>query len=102
MGKDCFKGCKPETDESLLPCNGSFVTEDCVLVDRQPYLGISEVSSLGALIKIVVQRIRALTNAQGVWNNLQVFVDDETAEDGGILIGKPYVTPDGFVRIRMV
>lgn len=99
--KDCTKGCNPQTDDTAIECDGNFTAEECVILNAYPYLNISEGDSLSTLHQMLILKLKSLTNLISLWSNLQTADDDAEAQALGVLIGNPYTTSDGFVKIRL-
>lgn len=104
MARHCRKDCNPEVDNSGIKCDGDFVSEDCVVLNKNVYFGILDGDFLSKFIITLTQRIKNIWVALGRkidYTTLQTFVDDADAALGGVSIGSPYVTVGGFVKIRM-
>lgn len=99
--KDCTRGCDPQTDDTAIECDGNFTAEECVILKAYPYLNISEGDSLSTLHQMLILKLKSLTNQIGSWNSLVTADNDSQAQTLGVLIGKPYVTSNGFVKIRL-
>lgn len=99
--RDCSNCPEPEVDDTSIDCDGKYVSTDCVEMGQgSEYLGVYEGDSLTKFIFNIVSRIKTLVNLVGGMWNLKEFPNDTAASAGGISKGKPYVTPDGFVKIR--
>lgn len=105
MARHCRKDCDPQVDNTGISCDGEFVSEECVVLKQNVYFGIVDGDYLSKLILVITQRIKSIWVSLGRkidYTTLQVFLDDASASAGGVAIGKPYKTPDGFVKVRMV
>jgi hypothetical protein len=102
MGRECNNGCDPQTDDIGIECDGEFTSTDCITTTAIPYLDVEENDSLTELNDKLVARIQNLTNSVGSIWNLPEYLNDTQAESGGLLIGEPYSTPTGEIRIRKV
>jgi len=104
MPRHCRKDCDPEVDNSPIDCDGEFVSEECVVLNQNTYFGIVQGDFLSKLILTLEQRIKSIWIALGRkidYATLQIYANDAAATAGGVEVGKPYKTPDGFVKIRM-
>lgn len=106
MGRrNCYKKCEPEVDNTGILCDGDFVSQECVVLNKNPYFGIVEGDFLTKFINIVQQKFKSITIALSRkidYSTLETFANDADAAQGGILVGKPYKTIDGFVKIRVI
>lgn len=104
MSRPCRKDCEPEVDNSSIECDGDFVYEECVVVNQNTYFGLVQGDFLTKLILTLEQRLKSIWIAIGRkidYTTLQVYSNDSEAASGGIEVGKPYKTSDGYVKIRM-
>lgn len=104
MARHCRKDCDPQVDNTGISCDGEFVSEECVVLNQNTYFGIVSGDFLSKLILVLTQRIKSIWVALGRridYTALQTFLDDAEASTGGVAIGKPYKTVDGFVKIRV-
>lgn len=99
--RECNNGCNPQTDDTAIECDGNFTTEECVILDAYPYLNITDGDSLSTFHLALIMKLKSLTEQIGIWNNLITAIDDLEAQSLGVLVGNPYVTPSGIVKIRL-
>lgn len=102
MKDNCKKRCQPETDDSTIDCDGEYIDAKCITVAPVSYLGIEENDSQDTVNAVLTEKLKTLTNFIGNLWNLPEYDSDSEAEADGILIGEPYVTTVGVVRIRKV
>lgn len=102
MGK--CTNCDPETDETAINCNGEFLSEDCIVLKPNSYLGILSGDYLSKLILKITSKFKSLDQKFNTTLNLvglPVFENDAAAGMGGLTAGKAYRTSTGQLMVKL-
>lgn len=108
MSRDCNKCEEPILDGNAIDCDGKFIRQGCVILDKNTYLEIQEGDRLTDLIEEIVRRFKALSLALGkrvdyytLYEEGNFYINDADAGANGIQLGKPYIDVNGFLRVRI-
>ena len=108
MSRECNKCNDPELDENAIDCNGEFVRQGCVILEKNTYLEIQEGDRLTDLIAKIVTRFKAIVLSLGrkvdyytLYEEGNFYQNDIDAGNNGVALGKPYIDVNGFLRVRI-
>lgn len=102
MSRKC-NGCEPEVQNDGIECDGNFVSDECVVLTKpNTFLQLPIGSKLSQFITKVTQvlsQYNTLLNRKIDYTTLPFYNDNQDAINGGLIIGQPYKTPTGEVRV---
>lgn len=106
MARECNKGCKPETDNSTIECDGKYISTKCVYTEKDVYFDVEEGDSLTKLIARIKQILKAIylgldnkIDYKYLYVNNIIYIDDTDALNNGLSQGDPYIDTTGVVRV---
>lgn len=86
--RECSQCPEPETDDSVIECDGIYTSSNCVEVPAIPYLGVGENSSLTTFIDKVVGRLKKVVNSRSCCDGQSSYTYEykDNCEGGGLKI----------------
>lgn len=102
MGK--CTDCDPQTDETAINCNGEFLSEDCIILKPNSFMGILGGDYLSKLILKITSRFKSIEQKFSTTltlTGLPVYENDAAAGIGGLTAGKAYRTSTGQLMVKL-